>query len=251
MGGQTAELYALRTSFFEGDLVEQARRQPPLARDADERGDLHFQTSLRVGEITMIWLARDAPDEAIATVDEAMRPWPGDRYLVQHWWALQSRVLIGLYRGDGHAVADLVEGQWRALSRSLLLKVQIIRVLARSYRGAAAVVSDSLDRADAEARGILRERSGWGDGLGHLLHAAVASRRRDDERAIASLERADAAFVAADMPLFATATRHTLGGLVKGDRGRALIDQAETSLRALGVKDVARTVRTLAPGFER
>jgi hypothetical protein len=65
------------------------------------------------------------------------------------------------------------------------------------------------------------------------------------------LREAASGFDAADMALYAAAARRTLGKLVAGDEGRALVENAEEWMRSESIKNPARMAAMLTPGFAK
>ena len=64
------------------------------------------------------------------------------------------------------------------------------------------------------------------------------------------LEQAEAAFYEADMTLYAAATRHQLGKLLGGERGRELSTRAQEWFEAQGVRRPRAFLTMLMPGFD-
>jgi len=92
---------------------------------------------------------------------------------------------------------------------------------------------------------------GYATSYAKLLRAGIVSVQGQVDRAAAHLRDAASGFDAADMALYAAATRRTLGKLVAGDEGRALVEQADAWMRSETVKNPARMTAMLAPGFAK
>jgi hypothetical protein len=75
--------------------------------------------------------------------------------------------------------------------------------------------------------------------------------RGNEERARLMLEWALAGFERADMSLHANAVRRCLGSLIGGSEGRELIAVSDAWMKAQTVRNPARMVSMLAPGFAR
>jgi hypothetical protein len=105
------------------------------------------------------------------------------------------------------------------------------------------------DAADSGAK-LANTRAPYAAGWGHAARAGVDASRGDQERAIQSLELAEAAFYESDMTLYAAATRFQLGRLLGGERGRELRARAEDWFEAQGVRRPESFVGMLLPGFE-
>ncbi len=71
----SAELLELWAIAYTGDLPELSRKLPLLLKSARDRDDVFAATGLRLGLPTMVWLARDRPDEAEQQITAAMQGW--------------------------------------------------------------------------------------------------------------------------------------------------------------------------------
>ena len=121
---------------------------------------------------------------------------------MQHMEELWMESHIDLYREDGDAAWDRMTRQWPNLQRSLLMRVQLIRIGMRHLRARCALAKavavgigtgDAqalLDAAERDARRVERESMPWGNALAQLIHAAVAAGRGDRAGAAARLEAA-------------------------------------------------------------
>jgi hypothetical protein len=168
---------------------------------------------------------------------------------MQHWYAMLSLACVALYRADDGGAHALVMGQWGALRRSQLLRIQYVRVRALHVRARSELAVGSASDAARTAERILRERAPWADPLADLVLAAVARQRGDAASARALLEKARGAFVSADMAMWAQAAARRLGEVVGGDEGGRAVQQADAAMRAEGVADPVRFARMMAPGF--
>ncbi|HTS65716.1 MAG TPA: protein kinase [Candidatus Acidoferrales bacterium] len=245
--------------FFLGELDLLARRLPGLLKEAEARGDLYEATDLRIRISHANWLAADDPEAARREVGEAIARWPGGEFYVQHWWSLIANVEIALYAGQGEAAWELISKEWPRLKRSLLMRVQYIRIESLYHRGAAALAvaaaapdarrrSNLLKSALADARGIARERMPWSDPLAQLLEAGVAAIRGDRERAGALLLSAESGFDRADMRLYSAAARRCRGALMKDAKGRELLEAADAWMMNQKIRNPARMTAMLTPG---
>ena len=71
------------------------------------------------------------------------------------------------------------------------------------------------------------------------------------DRAVSLLPEAISGFDAADMALYAAASRRCLGTLLGGDEGRALVQTSDAWMTSESIKNPARMTAMLAPGFGR
>ncbi|MEO7094092.1 MAG: hypothetical protein ABI175_12635, partial [Polyangiales bacterium] len=238
-----------------GDVREVRRRMPGLLRDAQDRGDLFLETNLRVGEPNMLLLFDDRPDAVREAVTAAMARWPKRLFHVQHWYALQAFVHADLYEGNGKAAwAKMSEG-WRGLSRSMLLKIEFVRLRALYLRGRVALLAAREDPALLPiaakcARSILGDRVPWAMALGHLLMAGVANVRGERILAIEALREAIAEGAREGLGLHRRVAEYRLGTMLGGDEGKAMTTAATAWLESQTVRVPERIVTLFAPGWE-
>ena len=251
-----ARSFLLGCLMFLGEIREVSSRLPGLLAAARERGNLYAATELRT-RTNIVWLAADDPEGARREVTEALREWSHRGFHRQHYNSLLAMTQIALYTGEGAAAFEGVTAQWPALARSLLLRIQILRVEATHLRARSALAA-SASSADPEpwlriaerlAARIERERMHWSDPLAVLVRAAIASGRGDAGGAGALLERAVDGFARADMGLYAAAARRQLGVTLDCARGAALISEADAWMTSQRIQRPELMARMLAPGF--
>jgi len=252
----TAQFFALGALACLGELSELRRRVPLLLDEAEERGDLYAATGLRCWRTNVAWLAADDPDEARRQVMEAQRQWSQKGFHLQHYYELLALVQIDLYAGDGRGAWRRIQERWAAFRRSLLLRVQNVRIESLGLRARCALaLHDASPRllavAARDARRLARERMPWSQPLAQLLYAALAARARDDAAALSHLDAAATGFANADMGLHAAVARRLQGTLSGGEAGRALTYAADEWMRVHGVRNPELMSRMLAPGFGR
>ena len=253
---RATQYFGLCSLVYCGELGELRQRLPAYLREAQDRGDLFLSTNFCVGETNVHWLFEDDPSGAERVIDEAMSGWSHDgSFQVQHWYALQSRAQIALYRGEGTAAFAQIERDFPALQRSLLLRVQHTRVKARWIRARCALtLGTEAGRvvARAEARRLEREGAAWAAPIADVVLAAGAVQEAHGNEAVRLLRRAADAFDRAELPMFAAATRARLGKLLltgKDPRGAAMLEDALDWLRVRGVQRPEKIVDVFAPGF--
>jgi len=79
------------------------------------------------------------------------------------------------------------------------------------------------------------------------LEASLAATRGDRERALELLAKAEVGCAAA-MAMLSAPLRRRRGELLGGEEGRALVEEADSALRAQGVVDPARMAACFVPG---
>jgi eukaryotic-like serine/threonine-protein kinase len=225
-------------------------------RDAQHRGDLYIQTSMRRG-FNIVWLARDEIARAIQELRcDAWTPPPGT-YHVQHFQQMVAGAELALY---AHSVSDRYDELCRGIAqfrRSLIARVQVTRCEVHWLRGrlalAMAAETGKPDRFLAEAAQaattLRKENTEHASAWETLLRAAIHVRRRQDDHALAALRDGSRRAESADLLLVAAVARLREGEILGGSEGDRLVREAHTSMRALGVKAPYRMAELLAPGF--
>jgi serine/threonine protein kinase/tetratricopeptide (TPR) repeat protein len=239
-----------------GRIAEVSRRVPVLLSAALEQGNLFAAMDLRT-RLNLIWLAADDPNTARAEVIEALKAWSHEGFHLQHYTSMHAMAQIELYTGDVEVALKHIQGQWKALEQSMLLRIQVLRIEALHLRARAALATATstdkkylLKLTANMARLIAKEKIAWGQPLASLVQAGIAQQEGKSAKAINLLSEALEHFDLADIDLYAAATRHRLGELVGGERGRQLIAEAETWMRKQEIKNPTAMTRMLAPGFD-
>ena len=250
-----ANRFMLTSLLYVGEVVEVSRRVPQLISAALEQGNLFAATDLRT-RLNAIWLAADDPDRARDEVIAAMTSWPRKGFHLQHYTSLVALAQIELYTGDSEVAWKHIDGQLKPLEKSMLLRIQGLRIDAMQLRGRVAVASASgknrearLRIAETVAQRIEQENMPYANPYARLIQAGIARRRGNDASAVALLERALTEFEASDMRLYAVATRRRLGEMIGGDRGQELLQSADEWMERQQIKDANKLVNLMAPGF--
>lgn len=250
-----ANRFMLTSLLYLGEMVEVSRRVPQLLAAALEQGNLFAATDLRT-RLNAIWLAADDPVRARDEVIAAMTTWPRGGFHLQHYTSLVALAQIELYTGDYEVAWKHIESQMKPLERSMLLRIQGLRIDALQLRArlalASAIGSDREPRlrlAEKLAGKIERENMAYSNPLATLVRAGVAKQRGDEQRAIALTEKALEEFEATNMRLYAVAARRRLGELLGGERGRELVAQTDQWMVKQEIKNPEKIMNLLAPGF--
>ncbi len=255
----TALCFSLWSLSFQGNMAELRRRGAMKAKDARARGDLYALMTLESGILRLPQLADDDPEGTQRDLDAIMDCWPHRDFHLQHLSAVFTQIYIDLYRGDGSAAWNHAHESDAAIQGSLLLRVQLLRIMMASLRGAAALAAAEVARdpklllrsARGDAHRLEREKAPWATALARLIRAGVASLERDKSQTLSLLDEAATAFDAVDMLLWATAARRHAGALLGGEEGRALVARADALMTEQGVVNPARMAAMYAPGFAR
>jgi hypothetical protein len=250
--------YICVTLMFLGQYAELERRHARFLADAERRGDRYTSVQLRDGSLAQVWLAADRPEEARRQAREAIALWPHARYLLQHWQLMIGETEVELYLGDGASAYARFERDAVALRRSLLLRVQLLRVVTAFTRGRAAIASAvaqpavraaRVSEARRLARQLERERMAWTAPYAAIMHAGAASVEGERPGAAAFLRAAIERAEAADMSGCAAAARHQLGLLLGGEQGGEQVRQAEEAMQAQGIRVPSRFAAMQVPGL--
>jgi hypothetical protein len=249
-----ARLYSLLSIYYRGQLDEVNRRAALLYQEARDRGD--FLATLYAGLVKLYGpLSADDPDGVRRGLAEIREHCPEQgvellRHNVRVW-----QMNLDIYCGDGAAALEHLKEPITALERSLVRASRHLRIPWQYKRACcflAAVettqASPFLLRSAANcARRLQSEKLPWADGLAGLIRAGVAACRGDRSGVCAMLRRTIAVFEAAGMPLHAAVARRRLGECLDGTEGFHLIDQADTALNALGIRNPSRITALYAP----
>ena len=233
--------------------AELSPRVHEAIRGFQERENRYGVTSLRVTVLPFVRLAENAPDVAVRELREALDRWSGAGFHIQHYYSMNAQLSVMLYSAACDDAGKLLEERWPALERSMLLRVQFIRLSMFDARARVKLLSalrssdpGARDRGLAEveqdARRIARERVAWASGLAHLLSAQVAHARGHADQAAALASAAVDAFERVHMALHSTVAREVLGRLQ--GTGNA---SARTWLAEQGIAQPLRFASVFAP----
>ena len=244
----TARIFALWSLNYLGEIGELRRRWSKLMKDAKERGDMYMTGTIGTLGMAIVRLADDDLAPAEDELRQVSRLWSRQGFHIQHHNRVLASCLISLYRGDNAETWDRLEGLRPTYARSLLLRVQTIRVELYRFRArgalAASRVAGEPGRLVEEAAQTARklERECFPVATAHALsiRAQIAASRGASAVARSLFERAIGAYRALDMSLFAAAAQRSLGRLLGGDEGHALVAEADRWMTSQGIRNPAR-----------
>jgi hypothetical protein len=253
----STRLMLYRALTFSGELRELAERVPQAFREVEEQQDRYSSINLRASPNLYLGLAADEPTRVRAELDQATQWLPQKRFLVQHYFCIAAQAQVDLYVDDAARAFERISAAWPALKRSMLLRVQSIRLGALDTRArcaiaAAAVPGQPREALLAVAEGdlalIAREDNVLARSYAGLLRASLAVARGDAAGAL--VHAADAARVcdASSMSLHAAAARWLQGSLL-GDGGRELVDRARAHLEEQTVRAPRKMARIFISGI--
>lgn len=246
-------LWALRHA---GELVRLRRRLEENIRDARDRGDRYAETTM-IRTCVRAWLCHDQVERARDELARTTWTPPRASFHLQHWYELKARSELELYTRAGEiGLAEAQEG-FRAMAKSLLGRVQVVRtesgwVLGRLFLLDAVEgneVAVRLRSAERAARSLVRERTAYGMVFGGLVGAAVCHQRGDDEGAVERLSRVMEVADASAMGLYSAGARWVCAGLLEGSRGEAMLEEARAYFDDQRVPRPERVVNVICPGF--
>jgi hypothetical protein len=251
---ESARIMMMENLLWLGEWNEMFRRLPEFLQEAEARGDVYGATYVGVRILPMQWLARDRPDEGRREARDAIARWSAQGFHLQHYNALFSQVDADLYSGDGQAGLDRLARSARELRRSMLMRLQAVRIEFLFLRARAAIIAalqgptQRLGLAVRDAERLDRTRAPWARALACLVRAGVASIGDDPRQAAAHLAEAETQLAARDLSHLATASRRRRGELLGGTEGRALVHDADRWFTDQQVVNPSLMARLLAPG---
>lgn len=248
----TVQLVGIWCLLMAGDVEDLFRRFPALLRESDEHRNLSLSTCLRSSISNGYWLLRGELDEARRAADLANEGfYPGVQ--LRHAYDLIARTQIDLYAGEGEAAYARFAERLPAITRSLCLRMQVVRILLIDFHARAALAAacagppSARDRllaaAARDASALELDGAPWGKSLAALRRAGIAAVQGDTAHESGYLVTAIRGFDAVPMKLFAAAARVRLAELC-GDEAPVL-----QRMQSWGVVEPARIVEMLAPGF--
>jgi hypothetical protein len=224
-----------------------------------QRADLYGEVNLRASVQTDTLLALGRPDDALADIVATERLWSIVGYHVQHFYFALGKTSVALYAGRHADAIALARQLKRDVNRSLLKRVQRVRIgvqslgartLLASMAAGAARSPAALRAVEEAARSVQRERCAYALPQAQLLRAGAASLRGHPDEVVAALREARAGFEAVDMRAHAACVSIRLGRILAGEEGRALVDQGHVLLETQRVATPERLLDLLAPGFK-
>ena len=263
--GVTFQINSVRSMMYRalaslGRLRELEERVHPVLREVEKQADQFGIANVRSGPMVLLGLRDDEPRRVREELEQASARLPRDAFLIQHYYVLLAECQLDLYAGDGAAALGRLQAAWPALRRSLLLRVQTIRVMILEQRARAALSAaasrtsarnELLAIAEGGTRRLERENLPWSSALGAMFRGGLAAARGDTIAAEKALARAEAQFEAIDMQLHAAACRRRRGELAQGGAGELLVREASARFAAEGARDPQRMAGLYLPALDR
>ena len=185
----TGHNFALRALLQLGQMDELKRRWTVLYQEAQERGDLYAATTLTTFTMTMIKLAGNEAPASEADLEAFLNRRGNGLFNLQHASAFDALIHLDLYRGDVTRAWTRLEATWPEYSRSLLFRIQLIRIQMLELRARTAVAMSEkagqpepfLLQASRDAQRLEREGQAWAVAHAHYTRAAIAACQEDPD----------------------------------------------------------------------
>lgn len=245
----TTNAFELWGLIYQGRFSEASARTAELMKEAEEHGDLYASTNLQSFMVPHARLAEDDSRAAREAVLQSQKRWAHEGFHLQNLTGIMASTLIDLYEGEGASAWTTIDGNWKTIERAQILRIQILRIFLRHFRGRSALEAalSSGSRSPAliaaarkEAAKIGREGAPWARGMALSLESAIASHGSDHELATRLMRQAVEEFDEAAMLSYHAAALRRLGEL-EGDDER--IRAADDQMRTLGVKNPEKMAR--------
>jgi len=142
--------FHMATLLYKGELKQLTRMVPIHLREALDRGDEFSASGLRSWRSNVAWLALDRPDEARRQAKAATIHLEGSSFHLHHYYELLTHRQIDLYEGDGRGAWQRLGESWRPLEKSMLLRVQMIRIEMQFLRARCAFAAAAAGEDEQE-----------------------------------------------------------------------------------------------------
>jgi hypothetical protein len=255
----TSRNLALLALLQMGKMTELKRRWSLLIKEALEFGDRYASTTLTTFYLAAIRLAADDPSGIEEEIESVMGEWTRRRFFIQHSSAFRSLMYLDLYRGRADSAWQRVNAVWPDYSRSMLLRIQMIRIQMLELRARAALAlaemaadpQTLLQSAQRDAGKLAREGQPWALAHAHFIEAGIAACRGQSVTAQHHLVIAAERYDAADMHLNGWVMRYRIGEIQGDTEGSALVAEADAVIRRESIASPSRWSGMVAPGFSK
>lgn len=244
----------LSSALYLGDFDDLSRLLPPQREDAERRGDLLALVELST-LLSQDRLIADDLEGARACLEQTIDRWSQSGFNTPDYMRIAGKAQIDLYCGRGRTAYERWELAWPDLRKSLLLQVDMFRLLALDLRARSALMA-AREAADLrpfvevvrrDISTIRRTNLVAAEPMANMLAAGIAMLRKEPVAADDLYQAAAAGFDAADMAAHAAMARCRRGKLIGGDAGKTLHAEGEALLVARGVENPERMIDAHAP----
>ena len=240
-----------------GDIAELTRVSREFLRDGEDRGDYFAASYHRTAYSILQWLCPDDVAGARAALEQARGLCSPGGYYMQRYFLLLAQLIADLYADERALAWQHVSDDWPHLQRSLILRINSIRIRCLYLRATCAVAAAAgrdrdrlLAMAERDAQRIEREKhysARTNKGRARLVRSAIAVSRGDLETGLRLLTEAEAGFEASRSALWHALAKRRRGQIVGGDEGRALIAAADAWMAGQGIVRPDRMMAALTP----
>jgi serine/threonine protein kinase len=259
----TAQLFAMFCILWMGEWGEMRDRYELYRKQAEDRGDLYLLAWLRPRISHLVMLAADDPKGAEEEERIGRSAWPRRHFDLLRWEDTFVQTDILLYNNRPLEAWEFLSGQWAAISKSLVLRIQVVAVEAQMLRARSLLAllgagelppnlgfnrKQAFAMVETCARKLVNEKSRWTDSLALHFRACLAATGGEHQSALDLATQTEQGFRAVEMAPYALAIRRRRGELIGGEEGAALIQSADAEFLRLTVKNPARVTAWLAPG---
>ncbi len=223
------DVYRCSALTYLGRVAALAEIVPDVLRTGRERGDRYATANMAFYE-SFLLLTRDRPEDAIAIVKDAIRPFPRGDFLAIHYGIAYAIAQGHLYRDAPESAWEHIEREWPAWRSAGMTSVQCVRtemrylraraavaLLASSRRGSSALSSKAARAAMStllqDVKHLESDRAGAAHPLALAIRAGMANIERKSTEAVDLLDRAATAFEQNGMALHAASARFHLSRL--------------------------------------
>ncbi|MEP7123925.1 MAG: serine/threonine-protein kinase [Byssovorax sp.] len=255
-----AVVFSLQALGQAGKVSELVARIPAAIREADARGDLFAANNYRGGFHALGRIAAGQIDEVRADVQKVVETWKPGFYQMHAYHRVFAGVAADLYIGNPRSAMKRIEGDWPELEAGLFLRMELPAMELRWTRARAALAVANQERGKerkarlAQVKTLTRaiQRATVSAARPHaaLLTAGLAATESRSDEVIPQLRIALDGYAAAGMAIHREVARWSLGRLLAGGEGRAMLTRTEDWMRLEGVPEMAPLARALAPGLE-
>jgi serine/threonine protein kinase len=253
----TVQLFRLFALHFLGRHREMRRAFEEYRSAAERRGDLYSASTLTRACIR-VWLFENDPDRARQELAGNLWTPPSQGFHLQHWYQLRAQVEVDLY-ALAQPSLDEYEGSFRALERSKLLRIQVVRsefawLCGRIALATTAYSVDSrrlLRFVARMARKLEREQVCYAAVWSELLKAGASAARGQCDASVRHLRQAVELAEQHDLMLLRAVSLRRLAETIGGEEGERWMRKAEEWMAREGVRNPERMTAMLAPGFAR
>ena len=248
--------FGLASLLYEGEIAELVRRVPMVLAEARERGNTHLIDHVR-SRVNLVWLAADHPDDARRRLEESIRHTREDeKFSVHRYNVFMAQLQTDLYCNEPRTAWNRMSRQWHLLDRSMLTRVQLVRLESWHVRARVALAlaasgeKEPLPLVEQMAGRIDAKKRPWTKPWSALLRAGAAHLEGDADKARNQLRWAVEGFDEAGMGLYAAAARFRLGEVLAGDEGAEYLRASTEWMAEQRIRNPTRMVALLAPGFD-